>query len=44
MQRSFRLIAERRPTTPDQLYQVSGMSEQKMERFGDAFLEVLRDA
>ncbi|WP_147126469.1 DNA helicase RecQ [Shimia ponticola] len=41
---TLRLIAERRPTTPDQLYQVSGMSEQKMERFGDAFLEVLRDA
>ena len=40
---TLRQIAERRPSTLSELAQISGMGDQKIERFGDAFLDVLRD-
>jgi ATP-dependent DNA helicase RecQ len=40
---TLRQIAERRPTTLDDLYRVQGMGEQKVERFGPTFLEILRE-
>jgi len=39
---TLRQIAERRPSTLTELIQISGMSEQKAERFGGVFLAVLR--
>ena len=39
---TLRQIAERRPSTLSELDQIQGMGAQKIERFGDAFLEVLR--
>ncbi|MEO8244652.1 MAG: DNA helicase RecQ [bacterium] len=39
---TLRHIAEQRPSTLSELAQISGMGAQKVERFGDAFLEVLR--
>ena len=41
---TLRLIAERRPSTLTELQRIQGMGEQKVERFGEAFLLVLRDA
>jgi ATP-dependent DNA helicase RecQ len=35
-------MAERRPTTPAELLDVSGVGPTKLERYGEAFLEVLR--
>lgn len=37
----LRKIAERRPTTHDQLAQVSGMNAARLERFGPSFLDIL---
>jgi ATP-dependent DNA helicase RecQ len=34
-------MAERRPTTPDELLDISGVGPAKLERYGDAFLESL---
>ena len=43
-QSTLRHIAERRPSTLSELQGVPGMGDQKIERFGDAFLAVLHDA
>ena len=43
-QATLRHIAERRPADLDQLARIPGMGAQKVERFGDAFLDVLRAA
>ncbi len=40
---SLRQIAERRPSTLAGLQAIQGMGELKVERFGEAFLAVLRD-
>jgi ATP-dependent DNA helicase RecQ len=40
---TLRQIAERRPSTLAELQAVQGMGALKVERFGEAFLEVLRD-
>ena len=40
---TLRQIAERRPSTLSELAQITGMGEQKIERFGAAFLAVLND-
>jgi ATP-dependent DNA helicase RecQ len=37
--RTLQLVAEQRPRTLDQLARVSGMGEQKVDRFGAAFLD-----
>jgi ATP-dependent DNA helicase RecQ len=39
----LRQIAERRPTDPDALARIPGMTETKAERFGDAFLAILTE-
>lgn len=41
---TLRQIAERRPSTLSELQRIQGMGEQKVERFGEAFLSVLREA
>ncbi|WP_295070708.1 DNA helicase RecQ [Tabrizicola sp.] len=41
---TLRAIAERRPSTLAELTGISGMGEAKLERFGEAFLAVLRDS
>lgn len=41
---TLRLIAERRPSTLTELQRIQGMGDQKVERFGEAFLSVLREA
>jgi len=41
---TLRAIAERRPSTLSELQAIPGMGEQKVERFGAAFLAVLREA
>ncbi len=41
---SLRAMAERRPTTEDQLLDVPGVGAKKLTRYGEAFLRVLRDA
>ena len=43
-QSTLRHFAERRPSTLAELQAVPGMGEQKVERFGAAFLAVLQDA
>jgi ATP-dependent DNA helicase RecQ len=40
---TLRAIAERRPSTLGELQAVQGMGELKVERFGEAFLAVLRE-
>ncbi len=40
---TLRAIVERRPSTLAELAGIQGMGEQKIERFGEAFLAVLRD-
>ena len=40
---TLRHIAEKRPSTLSELAQITGMGDQKVERFGEAFLQVLRD-
>jgi len=40
---TLRQIAERRPSTLSELHAVQGMGELKVERFGEAFLAVLRE-
>ncbi len=40
----LRRIAEARPSSLSDLAHVSGLGEQKIDRFGEAFLEVLREA
>ena len=39
---TLRHIAERRPTNADALSRIQGMGTQKMERFGEAFLDILQ--
>ncbi|MEL7345733.1 MAG: DNA helicase RecQ [Pseudomonadota bacterium] len=41
---TLRKIAERRPDTMDALLRISGMGDQKAERFGTAFLNILRES
>jgi ATP-dependent DNA helicase RecQ len=41
---TLRAITERRPSTLAEMVAIGGMGEQKVERFGEAFLAVLRDA
>ncbi len=41
---TLRQLAERRPASLSEMADVQGMGEQKVERFGSAFLAVLRDA
>ncbi len=43
-QSTLRHIAERRPSTLAELADVQGMGDQKIDRFGTAFLDVLREA
>ena len=40
---TLRAIVERRPSTLSELAGISGMGEAKLERFGAAFLAILRD-
>jgi ATP-dependent DNA helicase RecQ len=40
---TLRQIAERRPSTLAELQDIQGMGELKVERFGEAFLSVLRE-
>jgi ATP-dependent DNA helicase RecQ len=40
---TLRVIAERRPSTLTELAGIAGMGEAKLERFGEAFLTVLRE-
>ncbi|TAG10715.1 MAG: ATP-dependent DNA helicase RecQ, partial [Rhodobacterales bacterium] len=40
---TLRQIAERRPSTLSELHDIQGMGELKVERFGAAFLAVLRE-
>lgn len=42
--KTLREMAETRPTTAEALRQVSGVGEAKLARYGEAFLEVLRNA
>ena len=41
-QTTLRQIAERRPSTLGELADIAGMGEAKLDRFGEAFLAVLR--
>ena len=41
---TLRQIAERKPDCLDQLGRIQGMGERHVERFGEAFLTVLRAA
>jgi ATP-dependent DNA helicase RecQ len=41
---TLRMIAERRPSSLEQLAQISGMTPARTERFGLAFLEILQSA
>ncbi|QYZ68933.1 DNA helicase RecQ [Neotabrizicola shimadae] len=41
---TLRHIAERRPATLGDLARIQGMGEMKVDRFGQAFLDILRDA
>jgi ATP-dependent DNA helicase RecQ len=41
---TLRAMLESRPTTRDELRAVSGVGDSKLERYGDAFLAVLREA
>ena len=38
---TLRRLAETRPRSLDDLERITGMSEQKIDRFGAAFLEIL---
>ena len=40
----LRQIAERRPASLSELHHIQGMGELKVERFGEAFLSILREA
>ena len=40
---TLRAIVERRPSTLREMQVIQGMGEQKVERFGEAFLAVLRE-
>jgi ATP-dependent DNA helicase RecQ len=40
---TLRKIAEQRPSSPDDLARIAGMGDQKAERFGAAFLEILAE-
>ena len=42
-QRTLRQIAERRPSTLGEMQAIQGMDDLKTDRFGTAFLEVLRE-
>jgi ATP-dependent DNA helicase RecQ len=39
---TIRQIAERRPDTLEELARIQGMGDLKVERFGPAFLDVIR--
>jgi len=38
---TLQLIAEHRPTSPQALLRISGVGPAKLERYGDALLEVV---
>ena len=40
---SLREMAAARPTTPEALLSVNGVGEKKLEKYGDVFLELIRD-
>jgi ATP-dependent DNA helicase RecQ len=40
---TLREMLEQRPTSPSMLLSITGVGESKLERFGDAFLDVIRD-
>ena len=40
--RTLKEMAARRPTSDAELLDVNGVGPQKLERYGDAFLEVIR--
>ena len=42
-ERTLRAIAQAQPETPRQLLHVKGMGETKVEKFGEAILEICRD-
>jgi ATP-dependent DNA helicase RecQ len=42
--RTLREMAARKPTTDDELLEVNGVGPQKLERYGNAFLDVIRTA
>jgi ATP-dependent DNA helicase RecQ len=42
--RALREMAQRRPTTEDELLEISGVGPAKLERYGEAFLEVIRSS
>ena len=42
-QTTLRHIAEAKPSTLAELARIQGMGDQKLERFGEPFLEVLRE-
>jgi ATP-dependent DNA helicase RecQ len=39
---TLREMAAVRPTSPDDLLSVGGVGEAKLDKYGDAFLEVIR--
>jgi ATP-dependent DNA helicase RecQ len=41
--RSLIDMAKRKPTTASEMAQVHGVGEQKLARYGEAFLQVIRD-
>ncbi len=41
---TLRKIAERKPDSLDAMARINGMSDQKVDRFGEVFLDVLREA
>ena len=41
---TLREMLEFRPTTASQLLSITGVGQSKLERFGDEFLEVIREA
>ncbi len=43
-QTTLRALAERRPRTLDEMARIPGMGAVKVERFGEAFLQILSDA
>jgi ATP-dependent DNA helicase RecQ len=41
--RSLRELAARRPASPDEMLEISGIGPAKLERYGAAFLRALAD-
>jgi ATP-dependent DNA helicase RecQ len=40
--KTLKEMAARRPATPEDLLNISGIGQSKLERFGDQFLEVIK--